>query len=87
MNADVKARCRICGSGLDQPILSLAQMPLTDEFRSQESRQDGYLDDIRIYQCHHCGIVQNPDDFDHDSYYLDYQYSSGHSEHTDMFIA
>lgn len=87
MNADVKVRCRICGDGLDQPILSLPQMPLTDEFGSPESKQEGYLADIRIYQCQHCGIVQNPDDFDHDSYYLDYQYSSGHSEHTHKFMA
>lgn len=86
MNADVTVRCRICGDGLSQPILSLLQMPLTDEFRSPESTADGYIADIRIYQCQHCGIVQNPDDFDHDSYYLDYQYSSGHSEHTDRFM-
>lgn len=88
MNTDVKVSCRICGNGLaEPPILSLNQMPLTDEFGSPNAKQHGYLADIRIYQCQHCGIVQNPDDFDHDSYYLDYQYSSGHSEHTHKFMA
>lgn len=87
MRADVKVNCRICGKGLDGPVLRLEQMPLTDEFGSSECKHGGYLADIRIYQCQHCGIVQNPDDFDHDSYYLDYQYSSGHSEHTHRFMA
>ena len=87
MSTDVRVNCRICGNGFAQsPILNLAQMPLTDEFRSPYAKEHGYLADIRIYQCQHCGIVQNPDDFDHDSYYLDYQYSSGHSEHTHKFM-
>jgi SAM-dependent methyltransferase len=79
--------CRICGDDSGQPILSLPQTPLTDEFGSTESKQEEYLADIRIYQCQHCGIVQNPDDFDHDICYLDYQYSSEHSEHTHRFMA
>lgn len=87
MNSGAKVNCRICGDLLDQPILSLSQMPLTDEFGSPESKQDGYLADIRIYQCLDCGIVQIPDDFDHDTYCLDYQYSSGYSEHTHRFMA
>ncbi|MBF9020224.1 methyltransferase domain-containing protein [Rhodobacterales bacterium HKCCA1058] len=79
--------CRICASPLENKILNLPMMPLTDDFVSVEnSKRLEYLSDINIYVCDNCGIVQNPKDFDHETYYQDYEYSSGHSEFTKRFM-
>jgi len=61
-------------------------MPLTDEFVPANYLRKEFIHDISIYQCHHCGLVQNPVDFDHEGYYENYEYSSGHSEFTRAFM-
>lgn len=61
-------------------------MPLTDEFVPINRRSTEFIRDISIYQCGSCGLVQNPVDFDHESYYEAYEYSSGHSEFTRSFM-
>lgn len=61
-------------------------MPLTDEFVPVNESQKEFIRDIKIYQCDHCGLVQNPTDFDHEGYYKNYEYSSGHSEFTRAFM-
>jgi SAM-dependent methyltransferase len=48
--------------------------------------KEEYVHDINIYQCDLCKIAQNPDDFDHESYYQEYQYSAGHSDFTKHFM-
>jgi len=66
----------------------MADMPLTDDFIEASGRnKPEYINDINIYQCNNCGIVQNPDDFDHNAYYQDYRYSTGHSEFTKRFMS
>jgi SAM-dependent methyltransferase len=79
--------CRICDEKLSHKVVHLSDMPLTDDFIevSRKEKQE-YLSDIRIFFCDKCGICQNPDDFDHESYYQDYQYSAGHSEFTRRFM-
>lgn len=61
-------------------------MPLTDQFISLDRKQNEFIDDIRIYQCEICGLVQNPIDFNHEGYYDNYGYSTGHSEFTRAFM-
>lgn len=80
-------KCRICDSHSGDMILHMAEMPLTDDFINvgMVDRLE-YLADINIYRCQNCGVVQNPNDFDHESYYQDYEYSSGHSEFTKRFM-
>ncbi len=80
--------CRICGTKLVEAVFHLTDMPLTDDFVSVSTpeRQE-YIHDITIYRCQQCGTVQNPEDFDHETYYQDYQYSTGHSEFTQRFMS
>jgi SAM-dependent methyltransferase len=75
-----KFKCRYCSRPLLNSIVSLKMMPLTDDFVlvNNLGRLE-YLKDVDIFECNTCGLVQNPADFDHESYYQDYQYSTGHS--------
>lgn len=83
-----KPQCRICKSDIDNRILLLEGMPLTDDFvNKNDIGRKEYIHDIEIHQCPQCGIVQNPKDFDHEAYYDDYQYSSGNSDFTKNFMA
>jgi SAM-dependent methyltransferase len=62
-------------------------MPLTDDFiPTDRLYRLEYLNDINIFECQNCGLVQNPADFDHKEYYQDYQYSTGHSTFTNNFM-
>lgn len=82
------AKCRICNTQLNEKIFHILDMPLTDDF-VEITKQDKveYVHDISIYRCGSCGVTQNPDDFDHETYYQDYQYSTGHSEFTKRFMS
>lgn len=84
---DTKFFCRACGEALSNSVISLKKMPLTDDFilSDRQDRQE-YLADIDIFECQKCGLVQNPADFNHERYYQDYQYSSGHSKFTKKFM-
>lgn len=79
--------CRYCNQRLKDRFLSLTKMPLTDDFITVDNilRQE-YLEDISIFECDRCGLVQNPNDFDYEKYYRDYQYSTGHSAFTKNFM-
>jgi len=79
--------CRYCDQPLSRAILSLKNMPLTDDFilTSKLDRLE-YLNDVDIFECQNCGLVQNPADFDHEGYYQDYQYSTGHSTFVKNFM-
>lgn len=79
--------CRVCKAELNKPAVVLENMPLTDDFISvgNPDRKE-FLSDIRIFECQYCGSVQNPDDFDHEGYYRDYQYTSGHSSFVQSFM-
>jgi SAM-dependent methyltransferase len=81
-------RCRVCEAPLGDPELILPSMPLTDDFVSTaQSDREEFLADISIYQCGVCGLVQNPVDFDHEGYYRDYAYTSGHSPFVKTFMS
>ena len=83
----MKITCRICEKKLSKKILSLKDMPLTDDLiEADKQNRKEYIKDINIYSCDHCGTVQNPDDFDHHAHYRDYQYSSGYSDFTKNFM-
>jgi len=79
--------CRICEENLHQKIFHIKDMPLTDDFidKNDANRQE-YLSDIQIFRCSNCGVVQNPNDFNHENYYKDYQYSTGHSKFAQNFM-
>lgn len=79
--------CRVCQSTLTNKILHLSNSPLTDEFTPSGKIPREYLKDIDIFRCKSCGLVQNPADFDHSSYYDTYEYSSGHSEFAKKFMS
>ncbi len=81
-------KCRICNSWLNEKIFHILDMPLTDDFvEITKQEKVEYVRDISIYRCSSCGVTQNPDDFDHETYYQDYQYSTGHSEFTKRFMS
>ena len=79
--------CRVCKAVLNSPMVVLADMPLTDDFVPIEfSGRKEFLQDIKIFECSVCGLVQNPTNFDHEGYYRDYRYSSGKSAFTQNFM-
>ena len=76
----IRYSCRNCSLDLAKPVVTLNKMPLTDEFILEKNKDAyEYLEDINIFQCVACGLVQNPADFDHEKYYKNYEYSSGYS--------
>lgn len=80
-------KCRVCASKNMTRLVHLPEMPLTDDFvQMRSTNRSEYKSDIDIYLCRECGIVQNPADFDHENYYTDYQYSSGHSQYVQKFM-
>ena len=82
-----KFRCRYCDQPLTSSVVSLKKMPLTDDFiLTDKLDRPEYLNDIDIFECQNCGLVQNPADFDHEGYYQDYQYSTGHSTFAKNFM-
>lgn len=82
-----KFRCRYCDQPLSNSVVSLKKMPLTDDFiLTDKLDRPEYLNDIDIFECQNCGLVQNPADFDHEGYYQDYQYSTGHSTFAKNFM-
>lgn len=79
--------CRVCNSQLHKIIFHISDMPLTDDLieLSRQTKVE-YISDIKIFHCDNCGIKQNPHDFNHETYYQDYKYSTGHSEFTKRFM-
>jgi hypothetical protein len=68
--------CRICDAKLSNKVLSLKEMPLTDDFIQTDCpEKDEYINDIKIYCCNVCKVVQNPINFQYETYYKNYQYS------------
>lgn len=81
-------KCRICNNNLNEKIFHILDMPLTDDFVEITNLDKvEYVHDISIYRCGSCGVTQNPNDFDHETYYQDYQYSTGHSKFTKRFMS
>ncbi len=79
-------KCRACSSDLHNKLVHLKKMPLTDDFVKVKESKVEFLQDIEIYQCSNCNLVQNPINFNYQEYYQDYEYSSGHSEFAKKFM-
>ena len=80
-------QCRTCSSDLLTKLVHLKKMPLTDDFVKVDELKVEFLQDIEIYQCSNCNLVQNPVDFNYQEYYQDYEYSSGHSKFVKEFMS
>jgi len=82
MKIDVNYRnsCRACQSKNLYKILSFPDMPLHDRFVKAEDMGNEFGNDLDIYLCQDCHIVQTQHDVDLEAYYQDYQYSVGHSQ-------
>lgn len=84
----LEKKCRICNSTSLNKLLSLENMPLTDNFIDQNKPfKKEFIEDIDIYLCKDCFFVQNPHNFNYQVYYDTYEYSSGHSEFTKIFMS
>ena len=59
---DKAYKCRICNSNLFNKLVHLKEMPLTDDFVKVNESKVEFLQDIEIYQCSSCNLVQNPVD-------------------------
>jgi SAM-dependent methyltransferase len=79
--------CRVCGHTLKNEILCLDGMPLTDEFIRKDKDKKEFIQDIHIFRCENCSLVQNPINFNYSEYYQDYEYSSGYSQFTRTFMS
>ena len=79
--------CRICSSKDLYLLITLNQMPLTDEFISKSANaQKEFLADIKIYFCKVCKVVQTLHDVEVVDYYEDYQYTVGNSQKAKAFM-
>ena len=65
-------KCRICNSHLLKKSLVLKNMPFTDEFLHLKDLGKEFLDDIEIYTCSKCSLVQTLKNINVGKYYLDY---------------
>jgi ubiquinone/menaquinone biosynthesis C-methylase UbiE len=61
-------------------------MPLTNQFLTKENLGKEFIEDIEISHCSNCGLTQNPNDFDFQKYYNDYDYTAGHSQFARNFM-
>lgn len=79
-------KCRICNSHLLKKNLIMKNMPFTDEFLHKKDLGKEFLDDIEIYTCTNCSLVQTLKNINVSKYYLDYQYSVGPSTTANNFM-
>lgn len=78
--------CRACGAASCEPILTLAAMPLTDDFIPRERFGQEFRGDIQVYVCRQCMTVQTQHNVDMGDYYEDYQYAVGASPKASRFM-
>ncbi len=79
--------CRYCKHPLRKKVVSLSNMPLTNEYiyKNQTDIKE-FEEDINIFECSNCGLVQNPINLDYEGYYRDYDYTIGHSTFAQNFF-
>lgn len=68
-------QCRICKANDLEKIITLPQMPFTDEFLPQALIGNEFLADIEIAICKTCGSTQNINNTDMSEYYFEYTYT------------
>ena len=79
--------CRYCKHPLSKKVVSLSNMPLTNEYiHKNQTDIKEFEEDINIFECSNCGLVQNPINLDYESYYRDYDYTTGHSSFAQKFF-
>ncbi|MBF0521756.1 MAG: methyltransferase domain-containing protein [Candidatus Omnitrophica bacterium] len=78
--------CRICQSTRVVKILTLPQMPLTDEYVTDKTFGKEFLADIDIYFCEDCQTVQTLHNADLSAYYDTYHYSVAASKIASQFM-
>lgn len=71
--------CRACGGRNLRRCVHLPKMPFTDDFVRASALGTEFLEDIDIFVCEDCMMVQTRHDVDVADYYEDYQYSVGAS--------
>lgn len=71
--------CRGCGSSNLKKILTIFNMPLTDDLRTKKNKGTEFLDDIEVFICQDCGLTQLINEFDFSDYYNNYGYTSSNS--------
>lgn len=67
--------CGVCSSENLSKVLSLPEMPLTEELISKELLGHEFRADIDVYVCVDCYAVQTQHNVDVTKYYENYQYS------------
>ena len=80
------SNCRLCNSNTLTKVLTLENMPLTDEFISYKNIGKEFLADIEIGVCTACGSAQNLNNTDMTDYYFDYTYSVQSSSFATNFM-
>lgn len=79
--------CRICGSSDLLKIISLPNMPFTDEFVKKDKLGTEFLSEVEIGVCKACGSTQNLNNTDMDDYYQDYTYTVQSSNFAMKFMS
>ncbi|BBI36131.1 class I SAM-dependent methyltransferase [Cohnella abietis] len=78
--------CRVCGSTSLNRWVHLAQMPLTDDLRTEIQDHNLFLADIDVYVCESCGVSQTVKVIDLNEYYKDYAYTVASSGFANRFM-
>jgi len=78
--------CRLCSSDILKKVLTLKNMPFTDEFVTYKNIGKEFLSDIEIGVCMACGSTQNLNNTDMTDYYFDYTYSVQSSSFATNFM-
>lgn len=68
-------RCRICRESNLKEIITLNEMPFTDEFILRNENRKEFLGPITICICNSCGSSQNIRNTEMEDYYGDYTYT------------
>ena len=77
--------CRVCKSNNVKQFLHFPLRPMTNDFLPWAMKGTEFLDDIDIFVCQDCWVVQTLKDVDVHDYYENYQYSVGNSNFNNNF--
>jgi SAM-dependent methyltransferase len=79
-------KCRICGYHELDEIITLNEMPFTDEFIPEHVKGKEFLGPITISICNKCGSSQNIRNTEMNEYYEDYTYTVKSSKFAMSFM-
>jgi len=82
----IRSCCRICKNLNLFLFLDFDKMPMPDGHIDPDDQQSVFINNLSIYWCPQCGIVQTLHDVDLSSYYSEYDYSVSHSQFTMNFM-